>query len=116
MAYAFILQLDKQVLASVSCRYVHEVKSLFKSAAVLSDSYRCELFVFVFSFLTLRLKKFKLYDQTALDLCSALFLFFFFFFFRLSCFLIASFSPFGCFFVNQRTIFIEVLIFLSIER
>ncbi|MBA0715900.1 hypothetical protein Golax_014776 [Gossypium laxum] len=34
------LKLDKQVLASASGRYVHEVKSPFKNAAVLSDSYR----------------------------------------------------------------------------
>ncbi|MBA0770319.1 hypothetical protein Gotri_018973 [Gossypium trilobum] len=33
------LKLDKQVLASASGRYVHEVKSPFKNAAVLSDSY-----------------------------------------------------------------------------
>ncbi|KAA3474079.1 branched-chain-amino-acid aminotransferase 3, chloroplastic-like [Gossypium australe] len=37
------LKLDKQVLASASCRYVHEVKSPFKNAAVLSDSYRCKV-------------------------------------------------------------------------
>ncbi|KAH1082510.1 hypothetical protein J1N35_022271 [Gossypium stocksii] len=36
------LKLDKQVLASASCRYVHEVKSPFKNAAVLSDSYSSE--------------------------------------------------------------------------
>ncbi|MBA0860772.1 hypothetical protein Goshw_021076, partial [Gossypium schwendimanii] len=37
------LKLDKQVLASASGRYVHEVKSPFKNAAVLSDSYRSHL-------------------------------------------------------------------------
>ncbi|PPD91298.1 hypothetical protein GOBAR_DD11760 [Gossypium barbadense] len=36
------LKLDKQVLASASVRYVHEVKSPFKNAAVLSDSYSSE--------------------------------------------------------------------------
>ncbi|TYI01994.1 hypothetical protein ES332_A11G239300v1 [Gossypium tomentosum] len=36
------LKLDKQVLASASCRYAHEVKSPFKNAAVLSDSYSSE--------------------------------------------------------------------------
>ncbi|KAG8478467.1 hypothetical protein CXB51_028374 [Gossypium anomalum] len=36
------LKLDKQVLASASCRYVHEVKSPFENAAVLSDSYSSE--------------------------------------------------------------------------
>ncbi|KAG4121503.1 hypothetical protein ERO13_D11G211900v2 [Gossypium hirsutum] len=36
------LKLDKQVLASASGRYVHEVKSPFKNAAVLSDSYSSE--------------------------------------------------------------------------
>ncbi|XP_012492026.1 branched-chain amino acid aminotransferase 2, chloroplastic isoform X1 [Gossypium raimondii] len=36
------LKLDKQVLPSASGRYVHEVKSPFKNAAVLSDSYSSE--------------------------------------------------------------------------
>ena len=46
-AHAFLLQLQKQVLASASCRNVNETNSPFRNAAVLSDSYRCVLFVFL---------------------------------------------------------------------
>lgn len=43
---SFLLQLQKQVLASASGRNGNETTSAFRSAAVLSDSYRYLLFVF----------------------------------------------------------------------